>query len=206
MPTATPKALPNWRSGCTAASCARASTSWPATSTTSRRSCSRSSAARTPASWFSRSTVIADDASPAVCPGPIGRVWLFSSVGGYIARGIDECFQFTLNVGSGWLIDDFGDALFCDSGDALGELCRGSGQRCVQDSRPAARGPRGLIGLVEADQVMVVNGQMPVLRGCFVNAVEPYLSRRERRDIAAEFVGGMICQRVSRAGCRADPR
>jgi NADPH-dependent curcumin reductase CurA len=29
------------------------------------------------ASWFSRSTVIADDASPAVCPGPIGRVWLF---------------------------------------------------------------------------------------------------------------------------------
>src|SRR6266481_5081524 len=149
MPTATPKASPNWRSGCTAASCARASTSWQATSTTSRRSCSRSSAARTPASWFSRSTVIADDASSAVSG--THRACLVVLISGpYIARGIDECFQFTRNVGSGWLIDDFGNALCCDSGDALGELSRGYGQRCVQDGRPAARGPRGLVGLVEA--------------------------------------------------------
>src|ERR1700737_4759393 len=131
---------------------------------------------------------------------------MFWSAGGYVARGIDECFQFTRNIGSGWLIDDFGNALFCDSGDALGELCRGSGQGCVHDRRPAARGPRGLVGLVEADEVTVVDGQVPFLQGCFVNAVEPYLSRGKRRDIAAEFVGGMICQRVSRPGCRADPR
>src|SRR5258708_17560928 len=125
------------------------------------------------------------------------RSRLVRSAGGYVESGIDEWFQFTRYIGSGWLIDDFGNALFCDSGDALGELCRGSGQRCVHDRRPAARGPRGLVGLVEADEVTVVDGQMPFLRWCFVNAVYPYLSRRERRDTAAQFVGGLPPHRLS---------
>jgi len=48
----------------------------------------------------------------------------------------------------------------------------------LRDGLPASRRPRQGIGIVEVDEVLVMDCQMPSRLGCLVDLLEPYVAGR----------------------------
>src|ERR1700722_11752986 len=101
-------------------------------------------------------------------------------------RGV-EGLEFTGDVGSSGLVNDFGDAVGGEFADAAAYLVGRAGQGGLADGIPTARRPRGGVGVVEGDKVLVVHREVTVLRWALVDDVEPHIPGRQCSDVAAEF-------------------
>jgi hypothetical protein len=89
----------------------------------------------------------------------------------------------------GGLVDDLGDALGRDFADPAADVVGCAGQVGLGDGLAAARGPRGGVGAVERDEVLVMDREVAILRWGLVDGVEPHVAGWKGGDIAAEFVG-----------------
>ena len=85
----------------------------------------------------------------------------------------DKCLEFTGDVGAGGLVDHFGDALSGDLGEAPSDFGGCSGEGGLWDRFPTACGPRRDVGVIEVDQVLIVDSQMPFVSRGLANGVEP---------------------------------
>src|SRR5205807_7083350 len=95
-------------------------------------------------------------------------------------RGGHEGLELATDIGSAGLEDELGHALVSERAEPPADLVGGPGHRRLIEHRVTARIPRGLVGRIEPDAVLLVHGEVALLgRG----ALDDRLPRRAARQL-----------------------
>jgi hypothetical protein len=98
--------------------------------------------------------------------------------------------------------DELGDAVVGEACEPRAQLIGGPAHRRLLEHRVAARVPGGVVGLVEADAVLLVHREVALLERRAIDDRLPLRAARHLLQRAAELVGTVVGEREARPSRR----